>query len=185
MIRLPWVAMGKKTDTPKTEKSAAPPQVAPARGGVAGIAILAAACIVSAFGIVYVLTPTPAPAPDLAACTPGSAPQAGPVIAPAATAEQDYVELKEVLITIGSAPATRYLKMNLSVMAAEGSAQQVKAAEPMLIDAFNTYLRSLELSDFENPAFYPHLREQLARRAEIILGSEVAEGVLITEFLLR
>ena len=47
------------------------------------------------------------------------------------------------------------------------------------------YLRSVELSDFENPAFYAEMRAQLARRAELVLGGSVTDGVLITEFLLR
>ena len=55
----------------------------------------------------------------------------------------------------------------------------------MLIDAFNNYLRSIELADVEDPGFYPHMREQLARRAELVLGGTVSNGVLITEFLLR
>jgi flagellar FliL protein len=55
----------------------------------------------------------------------------------------------------------------------------------MLIDAFNTYLRSIEMKDFEDPGFYPRMREQLARRSELVLGSGVSSGVLITEFLLR
>jgi flagellar FliL protein len=58
-------------------------------------------------------------------------------------------------------------------------------AEPVLIDAFTNYLRSVELSDFENPDFYAHMREQLSRRSELVLGGGVSEGVLITEFLLR
>jgi hypothetical protein len=67
---------------------------------------------------------------------------------------------------------------------AEGTSM-VQSAEPVLIDAFTNYLRSVELSDFENPDFYAHMREQLGRRSELVLGGGVSDGVLITEFLLR
>lgn len=150
-------------------------------GGLAGLLIVAGAALASSFGLFYFLSPaTPAAA---AACPTVATVE---VTEPLAKADQVYVELKEVLITVGSEPATRYLKMSISVVTSgkEGP-DKVKQAEPMLIDAFNNYLRSVELTDMEDPSFYPHMREQLARRAELVLGSAVSNGVLITEFLLR
>lgn len=151
-------------------------------GGIAGLAIVAAASLASSFGLFYFLTPS-AP-PPAAPCPPAGASEAAPEIKPLAQ-DQVYVEIKEILITIGSAPADRYLKLNVSIVTSKDSAAKVKEAEPMLIDAFNNYLRSIELSDLEDPGFYPHLREQLARRSELVVGSAASSGVLITEFLLR
>ena len=90
-----------------------------------------------------------------------------------------------MLITVGSAPATRFLKMNISIITDASGAKAVAEAEPMLADAFNTYLRSIEMTDLEDPGFYPRMREQLTRRAELVLGDGVTDGVLITQFLLR
>lgn len=150
-------------------------------GGLAGILMVAGASLAASFGLFYFLSPTAQQA-DPAACPQVAAAPATPALA---TSDQVYVELKEVLITIGSEPATRYLKINLSVVTGRDGVAKVKAAEPMLIDAFNNYLRSIELRDVEDPSFYPHMREQLARRAELVLGGTVSNGVLITEFLLR
>jgi flagellar FliL protein len=75
--------------------------------------------------------------------------------------------------------------MKVSIVTDNSGAGMVTKAEPVLIDAFTNYLRSVELSDFENPDFYAHMREQLSRRSELVLGGGVSEGVLITEFLLR
>ena len=150
-------------------------------GGLVGLLIVAAASLVSSFGLFYFLSP---PAPVAAACPPADA-AAAPAVKPLAQ-DQVYVEMKEILITIGSAPADRYLKLNLTIVTnGKDNAAKVKAAEPMLVDAFNNYLRSIELSNLEDPGFYPHLREQLARRSELVLGSAASNGVLITEFLLR
>jgi hypothetical protein len=88
-------------------------------------------------------------------------------------------------LTIGSAPATRYLKMKVAIISDRGDVPAVHDAEPVLIDAFTNYLRSVELSDFENPGFYSHMRDQLDRRSHLVLGNGVSDGVLITEFLLR
>lgn len=165
----------KKPEVEKTETEAKP------ASGLMGLLMLGGASLVSSFGLVYLLTPPPAA--EVAACAPS---EAGPaVIAPAAKPDQTYVALKEMLITVGSAPATRYLKMNISIITDHEGASAVASAEPMLLDAFNTYLRSVEMKDFEDPGFYPRMREQLTRRAELVLGSGVSNGVLITEFLLR
>jgi len=148
-------------------------------GGFVGLVILAVGAMTSSFATVYVLASDPPTGP---ACP---APESGPVIEPIAQQDQTYVELQDILITIGSEPATRYLKMKVSIVTDNGGAGMVEKAEPVLIDAFTNYLRSVELSDFENPDFYAHMREQLGRRSELVLGGGVSDGVLITEFLLR
>lgn len=167
--------MAKKPDTNESGQTESGKK---SGGGIAGLAIVAAASLASSFGLFYFLTPPAAP------CPPAGTSAAAPEIKPLAQ-DQVYVEMKEILITIGSAPADRYLKLNISIVTGKDSAAKVKEAEPMLIDAFNNYLRSIELSDLEDPGFYPHLREQLARRSELVVGSAASSGVLITEFLLR
>lgn len=152
-------------------------------GGVMGMIVLALGCAGSAFAMVYLLTPTETAAPAQQACMAEEAQT--PVIESALKEDAIYKELPEILITVGEAPATRYLKMNVSIITEKDGADQVESAEPVLIDAFNTYLRSLKLSDFEDPGFYPLMREQLSKRAELVLGSAGSDGVLITEFLLR
>ncbi len=176
--------MAKKPDKKAEAKPEAEIADAPAKaaGGMMGLLMLGAASLVSSFGLVYFLTPPPSTA--TAACAPGENGAEGEV-KPTLKEDQAYVQLQEMVITVGSAPATRYLKMNISVMTDSANTLTVQAAEPVLIDAFNTYLRSIEMKDFEDPGFYPRMREQLARRSELVLGSGVSNGVLITEFLLR
>ncbi|WP_291205175.1 flagellar basal body-associated FliL family protein [Hyphomonas sp.] len=176
--------MAKKPDKKAEAKPQAEAADAPAKpaGGMMGLLMLGAASLVSSFGLVYFLTPPPSAA--TAACEPGDL-GADAEVKPALKADQAYVQLQEMVITVGSAPATRYLKMNISVMTDSVNTAAVQAAEPVLLDAFNTYLRSIEMKDFEDPGFYPRMREQLARRSELVLGSGVSNGVLITEFLLR
>ena len=156
---------------------------APSSGGIGmmGLLVLGLACAATSFASVYFLAPAP-------------------TVAEAATVEAEYVpvekpekkkkdlaytEVQEILITVGSAPATRYLKMQLAVATDKDDAKKIKPVETQLVDAFLLYLRSVELNDFEDPAFYKHMREQLGRRADLVLGDGIVEGVLITEFLLR
>lgn len=158
-------------------------EAAPSSGGIGmmGLLVLGLACAATSFASVYFL----APAPTLA--------EAATVEAEYVPAEKPedkkkdltYTPVQEILITVGSAPATRYLKMQLAVATDKADAKKVKPVESQLIDAFLLYLRSVELNDFEDPAFYKHMREQLGRRADLVLGDGIVEGVLITEFLLR
>ena len=150
--------------------------------GMIGLALLGVAAMGGSFGVSFLLN-KPAE-PVIVACEPSDE-DAAPTLTKKVAANQRYVELDEILITIGSEPATRYLKINASIVTTSSAVKDVEKAQPLLIDAFNYYLRSVEVSDFENPAFYPHLREQLGRRAELVLGGETSQGVLITEFLLR
>lgn len=177
--------MAKKPDKKAEAKPDADKTDAPAKpaSGLMGLLMLGAASLVSSFGLVYFLTPPPTTA-TAEVCASGDE-HAAAEIKPTLLEDQSYVQLEEMVITVGSAPATRYLKLNISVMTDSTNTETVQAAEPVLIDAFNTYLRSIEMKDFEDPGFYPRMREQLARRSELVLGSGVSNGVLITEFLLR
>jgi flagellar FliL protein len=143
--------------------------------------LLGGVALAASFGLAFFLSP--GSSPPASACETAAEAHAPPL---AGVREgQTFVELPEILISIGSEPATRYVKMKVSVSAYAGGAEAVAANETLLMDAFNLYLRSVEPGDFEDPAFYAFLREQLSRRAELILGGEVTDGILITEFLLR
>ncbi|MEM5518867.1 flagellar basal body-associated FliL family protein [Henriciella sp. AS95] len=150
-------------------------------GNIVNWAILAVVSAACSFAVVFFMAPSvTAESPVCTVATNGT-PQATPL----ATGDQEYVELEELLVTIGNEPATRFVKINTSIVTPKGNGDTIRKAEPMLADAFITYLRSVELSDFETAGFYPRMREQLGRRAELVLGGDVSKGVLITEFLLR
>lgn len=146
-----------------------------------GLLVLGLACAATSFASVFFLAPAESPA----AAAPSETEYV--VAEPLADAKKPYTytPVQEVLITIGTAPATRYLKMQLSVATEKTDAKLIKSNETALLDAFLLYLRSVRLRDFEDPAFYKHMREQLGRRADLVLGDGVSKGVLITEFLLR
>lgn len=168
-----------------SEAAAANPEAeeAPKSGiGMVGLLVLGLACATTSFASVFFLAPSPAPAVTETVKT---EPDYVPEKKPASAKAQTYTPVQEILITVGAAPATRYLKMQVSVATDKGKSKDVEAAETALLDAFLLYLRSVEISDFEDPNFYNHMREQLSRRADLVLGDGVSNGVMITEFLLR
>ena len=152
-------------------------------GGMMSFAAIAVFSAAASFGAVFFLAPSSGAAETPACQTANHA--AGFVPDPLAREDQAYVELGEIMITIGNEPASRYVKIKTAIVADKTNVNAVQKAEPMLTDAFISYLRSVELSDLESASFYPRLREQLSRRSEIVLGGDVSRGVLVTEFLLR
>lgn len=149
---------------------------------VVGLGVLAVACAATSFASVFFL----APAETVTVEAPAEEAEYVELKADAEPAKPfSYTPIPEILITIGQAPATRYLKMQVSVATEKSEAKKVKPSEAALMDAFLLYLRSVNVEDFEDPGFYNHMREQLGRRADIVLGDGVSKGVLITEFLLR
>ncbi|MEO1662885.1 MAG: flagellar basal body-associated FliL family protein [Pseudomonadota bacterium] len=159
----------------------------PKKGGLnmMGLLVLGVACAATSFASVYLLAPAPTVA---VAATSDDAAEADYAESEKASEEKityTYTPVQEILVTVGNAPATRYLKMQLSLATDKADAKTIKSNETALIDAFLLYLRSVNVDDFEDPAFYKHMREQLGRRADLVLGDGVAKGVLITEFLLR
>ena len=151
------------------------------KSGMIGFVIMGAAAMAGSFGVSYMNKP------DVQLETAACSPKEGVHAEAPALIDKDlvYVDLPDILTTIGSEPATRYLKMNVTVATNKPGESSVIESKLVIMDAFISYLRSVELSDFEDPGFYGHMREQLAHRSEIILGASAAEGVLITEFLLR
>jgi len=166
-----------KEKTPPTDHTASKK-----KSGLIGFIVLAGVSMLSSFGLNYLVFPEP---PGAAATCEATIRTGDAVAAPVRDIEHTYTMIPEILITIGSTPADRYLKLNLAIATPKGKAKDVKSAELALADAFNTYLRSIETSDFENPDHYTKMREELAWRAELVLGESVSKGVLITEFLLR
>lgn len=151
-------------------------------GGLIGMVMLSVAAIAASFGASYMLTPAAAaPSEASAECSPQDLAK---VHAPVRK-DHTFVPLEEILITIGSEPATRFLKMEVSIVTDEEHAYMVEQDAPILIDAFINYLRSVELEDFEDPAYYGKMREQLSRRSELVLGTSATDGILVTSFLLR
>ena len=160
---------------------------APKKDGInpVGLLVLGVACAATSFASVYFLAPAATVVAEASTDAPEAAAMAEKAKDSGKKEEFTYTPVQEILITIGNAPATRYLKMNVSLATDKADAKTVKSNETALIDAFLLYLRSVSVDDFEDPAFYKHMREQLSRRADLVLGDGVAEGVLITEFLLR
>ncbi|MCP1335037.1 flagellar basal body-associated FliL family protein [Futiania mangrovi] len=96
-------------------------------------------------------------------------------------------DLPDMLVTLDS-PAERpvYLRLAVSLELAGGAAQQRDAARlARLTDSFQTGLRALRPVDLSGAAGTQRVKDELARRAALVLGAGRVEGVLIRELLVQ
>ena len=166
-------------------KPAGSTEAAPTKGGsglgLIGLVGIGVVALASSAGATVMMSAPAKPQPMN--CAQGNG---GELIAqPLARPDQTYVELDELIVTIGSSPSSRFLKMKIAIVTGKNETKNIENAELLLKDAFLKYLRSLEIEDFEDPRSFRKMREQLALRAEVVLGGNVSNGILITEYLIR
>jgi len=150
--------------------------------GIIGLALLSAVAILASFGGNYLFGTTQADRLSSASPAPTGSREWNHSLV---DEDMAFVSIGELTITIGGGEAARFVKLDLTLITKPKDVRLVTDSEAVLKDAFADYLRSVNPEDFENPAFYPRMKQQLARRAEIILGPSGSHGLLITEFLLR
>lgn len=169
-----------KTPTSKTKT----PTPAMKSGGPLAYLLPAFVSGAAAFGTVFFLPDTEQPEPALCETDVAHAPKQLSDNRPPLN-EINFVALDPLLISFGRASEARYLSIGLTLETSYGYEEDVEHAQPKLRDAFTGYLRALEMEQLEDPTSMVRLRTQLLRRAEIVLGSKVVHGVLVTDFLVR
>jgi flagellar protein FliL len=111
----------------------------------------------------------------------GSASHGGATGEPAA----NFVALDPILVSLGPGARAKHLRFTGQLDVDPDQAAAVQAELPRIIDAFNTYLRAVEVRDLEDPAALTRLRAQMLRRAQTVTGEGQVRDLLITEFVLN
>ncbi|NNC37683.1 MAG: flagellar basal body-associated FliL family protein [Acidimicrobiales bacterium] len=174
--------MAKKKD--KKVKSAADDTAPePGKTGPGFISQMAIAVALGAasFGTVYML-PNRAPAPVAEYAEAEHAPDPLEGVFPSKD-ELIYVKLDDIALTLAS--LDRMLKIGITLEAIDSEDLYIDPSDPVLRDAFTGYLRSLRTEQIEDVTFMVQLRKQLLRRAQLVIGTDAIQGVLITDFLVR
>lgn len=95
----------------------------------------------------------------------------------------EIVEMNEFVVSIRD--DRNVLRMRVALEVPKDIRSEVEANDLRLRDAYMGYLRAVEVSELQDPAFLPQLRAQLLRRSKLVLGPDKVAGVLITDFLIR
>lgn len=98
--------------------------------------------------------------------------------------DNSYFSFNPLVISITSDNKVRHLKISLVIKTPESTQVIIQKYIFEIQDILNSYLRSIEISQFENPAAMQSLRQQIVRRIEFAAPDAIISDVLITEFIL-
>lgn len=96
-----------------------------------------------------------------------------------------FVPMEPLTITLPRSSRYKHLLFRGELEVASQYQADVQKMLPRVIDVINSYLRALEVSDFEEPAALTRLRSQMLRRAQIVTGPGRINDLLIMEFVMN
>ena len=102
-----------------------------------------------------------------------------------AAAEVAFVEIPEMLISLGPSARSRYLRLSATLEIDPARQEEVTKLMPRVQDVINSYLQALDEADVERPAAMARMRAHLLRRIRIVAGEDAVRDLLVTEFVLQ
>ena len=95
-----------------------------------------------------------------------------------------YLLLEPIVLSIKPIGRSKHLRISIILETNSDDAHRLLSHSYHIKDVLNTYLRSVDSGEFENPAEMTRLRKQIARRIQSAVPQTEIKNVLITEFLL-
>jgi flagellar protein FliL len=121
----------------------------------------------------------------------------GPAAHSAATARRDpdatakvergtiFVPVDPILISLGSTGSNRHLSFRAQLEVPTAAAVEVTGLMPRIVDVLNSYLRAVDVREFDSPHGLIRMRAQMLRRVQIIVGDAKVNDLLVMEFVLN
>ena len=96
-----------------------------------------------------------------------------------------YVEIEPITISLAGNKYVRHLRFR-SQLEVNGTHQDdVELILPRIVDVLNSYLRALDVTEFEEPQALAKLRGQMLRRVQVVAGQGRVRDLLVMEFVLN
>ncbi|MHA3978348.1 flagellar basal body-associated FliL family protein [Halovulum sp. GXIMD14794] len=96
-----------------------------------------------------------------------------------------FVPLDPLMMSLGPQAQARTLKFAAELEVEPGSEETVAALRPRILDVLNGYLRAVDESELEDPAYLYILRAQMLQRIQVVVGEGKVRDLLILEFILN
>src|SRR5947209_6595231 len=105
----------------------------------------------------------------------------------AALAKPVFLDLPDVLVNLSTAgERVQYLKIKIVLeLPDQTMTAQIQPMMPRVMDAFQTYLRELRTTDLEGSAGLYRLRDELARRVNLMIAPNRINAVLFKEIVIQ
>lgn len=96
-----------------------------------------------------------------------------------------YVEAPEMMVNLrGADGATRFLKLRFMIVpASPAKSEAIRTKLPLLIDAYQPFLRELRPEDLAGSAAIFRIKEEMMARAVTQLGAGVVKDILIQDIV--
>lgn len=104
---------------------------------------------------------------------------------PASTKRVEFVPIEPLTVSIGDPAGKRFLRFRAELEVEPGYGKDVAQMMPRVVDVLNTYLRSISMSDVEDPSSLLTLRSQMRRRIDLVVGGDRVNDLLIMEFVVN
>jgi flagellar FliL protein len=104
-----------------------------------------------------------------------------------ATVETGSLELPDIIANLNSGPRhTSFVKLKVRLeLSRKTDEAAVRAAQPRILDLFQTYLRDMHPEELRGSAATYRLREELIARANIALAPARVNEILFLEMLIQ
>jgi flagellar FliL protein len=96
-----------------------------------------------------------------------------------------FVPVDPILISLGSTGSNRHLSFRAQLEVPAAAAPEVAGLMPRIVDVLNSYLRAVDVREFDSPQGLIRLRAQMLRRVQIIVGDAKVNDLLVMEFVLN
>jgi flagellar FliL protein len=104
---------------------------------------------------------------------------------PAAEASEAFVDVPAMVVNLRSADgSSRFLKVHFMLVPGEkATVEQITAKLPLLLDAYQPFLRELRPDDLAGSAAVFRVKEEMLVRAHQVLGDDMVKDVLIQDLI--
>lgn len=96
-----------------------------------------------------------------------------------------FVPLDPMVISLQGGGGARHLRFTAQLEVPIAAKPDVELLLPRVVDVFNSYLRAVEVADLEQPTALLRFRSHLLRRAQLVLGDERVNNLLVMEFVVN
>lgn len=96
-----------------------------------------------------------------------------------------FLPLDPLTISMPPGSSRRLLRIVMHLDVVPAHAEAVEQIKPRIADILNSYLRALNVEDFEAPAAMTRLRAQMLHRVRVVAGQDAVRDLLILEFVLN
>lgn len=96
-----------------------------------------------------------------------------------------FVEIEPITISLVGNKYVRHLRFRSQLEVNGPHQDDVELILPRIVDVLNSYLRALDVTEFEEPQALSKLRGQMLRRIQVVAGQGRVRDLLVMEFVLN